>query len=215
MRKPKQVNYRKHKKKNFNYLLEEFKRKKGSKLMNCTVRDKNGRSVIRNINEVTKPLIFADFTYLLPANQSLTDIDGQLEINGNIFLIEAKTHYNSINGGQLVSLFHNAYNAWKSGKIGQLTYRVSTGKTSPKGEPLFDYIVYGSKQFIQYRDGVAIEPHFELNKTNEWLAERLKQFYDACITTHDRDVQINNARLFSSITDIKLYLQNRGKTLGF
>ena len=153
-KKPKRIDNRKHKHKNFNYLLEYNKKKKQHKKGNKrnmikthTIHDANGKSTIRNMEEVFKPLVFADFNYLLEGKQSLTDVDGQLEINGNIFILESKTHYNSINGGQLVSLFHNAYNTWKRGKIGQLTYRISTGRFNEKGEELFDYIIYGTQQF--------------------------------------------------------------------
>lgn len=180
-----------------------------------TVHDANGKSVIRNMEEVFKPLVFADFNYLLEGKQSLTDVDGQLEINGNIFILESKTHYNSINGGQLVSLFHNAYNTWKSGKIGQLTYRISTGRYNEKGEELFDYIIYGTQQFKHYEAGLEITPYYELDKPNSWLARRLRAFQEVCIANHDKETQIKNRNLFGSVNKIKTHLSTRGAKLPF
>lgn len=222
--------YRNHRHKSFNYLLKEFnhKKKKGeskkttkrnekgrNKMKVHTKYDINGKSTIRDLEGVFTPLVFADFNYLLEGKQSLTDVDGQLEINGNIFLLEAKSHYSSINGGQLVSLFHNAYNTWKRGKIGQLTYRVDTGKRTDKGEELFDFVIYGSAQFKQYEAGLKVIPHYELDKTNDWLARRLHAFQMKCIENHDRDVQIRNRNLFGSVDGIKRHLQTRGAKLPF
>ena len=220
MKKPKRINPRKHHFKDFSYLLKGNKKSKhqskgGHPLKTHTVRDSNGKSIIRNMNEVFKPLIFSDFNYMLSGTHSLTDIDGQLEINGNIFIIESKSRYSSINGGQLVSLFHNAYNTWRSGKIGQLTYRVSTGKSDSKGNELFDFIIFGTKQFEEYDSGVRVTPTYELDKTNKWLAERLYAFQDACFKTHDKDTQIKNCNLFGSIDIIKRHLQTRGKFIPF
>lgn len=221
MKKPKFIDPRKYTHKDFSYLIADSKKKpkhkkKGSnKMKSHTVRDANGKSVIRNMDEVFKPLVFADFNYLLSGNQSLTDIDGQLEINGNIFIIESKSHYSSINGGQLVSLFHNAYNTWRSGKVGQVTYRVSTGRYNEAGEELFDFVVYGSKQFEDYDAGVSVVPTYELDKTNKWLAERLQAFQEVCFKTHDKDVQIKNCKLFGSIDIIKRHLQTRGEAMPF
>lgn len=215
MRKPKRKDNRKHRIKNFNYLIKKPKKNKKAKANNGgkktmkvhTVHDANGKSVIRNINEVFKPLIFADFNYLLEGKQSLTDLDGQLEINGNIFLIESKTHYSSINGGQLVSLFHTAYNTWKNNKIGQLTYRVETNKKDAQGQQLFDYVIFGSNQFQQYEKGEEVVPYYELGKPNSWLANRLRAFQEACYFTHDRTVQLNNRNLFGAVDKIKRHLQ--------
>ena len=190
--------------------------KKGSNKMKVHTRyGINGKSTIRDLEGVFTPLVFADFNYLLEGKQSLTDVDGQLEINGNIFLLEAKSHYSSINGGQLVSLFHNAYNTWKRGKIGQLTYRVDTGKRTDKGEELFDFVIYGSAQFKQYEAGLKVIPHYELDKTNDWLARRLHAFQMKCIENHDRDVQLRNRNLFGSVDGIKRHLQTRGAKLPF
>ena len=180
-----------------------------------TVHDANGKSVIRNMDEVFKPLVFADFNYLLEGKQSLTDIDGQLEINGNIFIVESKTHYSSINGGQLVSLFHNAYNTWRSGKIGQLTYRISTGRKNAEGEELFDFVIYGTQQFKHYEAGLDVTPHYELDKTNQWLAKRLRAFQEVCTRNHDKEVQIKNRNLFGSINRIKNHLETRGTRIPF
>lgn len=222
-KKPKRIDNRKHKHKNFDYLIKKPKKKKkqtkkGSKKnmqLSHTVYDATGKSMVRNLNEVLKPLIFADFNYLLEGKQSLTDIDGLLEINGNIFILESKTRYSSINGGQLVSLFHNAYNTWKRGKIGQLTYRISTGRFNEKGEELFDYIIYGTQQFKHYDAGLEVTPHYELDKTNDWLARRLRAFQDVCVRNHDKDIQIKNRLLFGSINGIKNHLQTRGATMPF
>ena len=221
-KKPKRIDNRKHKHKNFNYLLEYNKKKKQHKKGNKrnmikthTIHDANGKSTIRNMEKVFKPLVFADFNYLLEGKQSLTDVDGQLEINGNIFILESKTHYNSINGGQLVSLFHNAYNTWKRGKIGQLTYRISTGRFNEKGEELFDYIIYGTQQFKHYDAGLEVTPHYELDKTNDWLARRLRAFQDVCVRNHDKDIQIKNRNLFGSVNKIKNHLSTRGATMPF
>lgn len=226
MQKPKRNDSRKHKHKNFNYLIRKPKKVKpihknnkhngGFKMYQThTIHDTNGKSVIRNMDEVFKPLVFADFNYLLEGKQSLTDVDGQLEINGNIFIVESKTHYSSINGGQLVSLFHNAYNTWRSGKIGQVTYRIATGRKNGNGEDLFDFIIYGSQQFKHYEAGLDIVPHYELDKTNLWLAKRLRAFQEVCIRSHDKDVQIKNRNLFGSINKIQKHLQTRGATIPF
>lgn len=217
MRKPKCKNMnRNYRHKNFNYLIKKNKKKKkGLKIMNHTIHDTNGKSVIRNYDEVFKPLIFAEFNYLLEGKQSLTDIDGQLEINGNIFIVEAKTHYTSINGGQLVSLFHNVYNTWKRGKIGQLTYRVSTGKYNDKGEELFDYVIFGTQQFKHYDAGLEVIPHYELDRTNDWLAKRVRKFQDVCNENHDKEIQIKNRQLFGAVSRIQNHLQTRGAGLGF
>ena len=219
MRKPKRKDSRKHRYKNFNYLIKKprkaskgskIKKKGTNRMKTHTVHDANGKSVIRNMDEVFKPLVFADFNYLLEGKQSLTDIDGQLEINGNIFIIESKTHYSSINGGQLVSLFHNAYNTWRSGKIGQLTYRVSTGTKNTDGEGLFDYVIFGTQQFKHYEAGLEVVPTYVLGKTNTWLAERLRAFQEACLQSHDRTTQINNRNLFGAVDKIKRHLQKKG-----
>lgn len=215
MRKPKHKDSRKHKFKNFNYLIKKPKKaKKNNKgehkrMKVHTVHDANGKSVIRNMGEVFKPLVFADFNYLLTGKQSLTDIDGQLEINGNIFIIESKTHYSSINGGQLVSLFHNAYNTWRSGKIGQVTFRVSTGRKDEYGEELFDFVIYGTRQFKQYLAGEQVKPYIVLDKPNDWLANRLKSFQEVCLENHDKEVQLNNRNLFGSVDKIKRDLMLR------
>lgn len=225
MKKPKRKDSRNHRHKNFSYLIKKKKPNKkidkdtkgNKKKMNRshTVHDINGKSIIRNMDEVFRPLVFADFNYLLTGKQSLTDIDGQLEINGNIFIVESKTHYSSINGGQLVSLFHNAYNTWRSGKIGQLTYRIATGKRNELGEELFDYVIYGTQQFKHYEAGLEVTPHYELDRTNEWLAKRLKAFQEVCTRNHDKEIQIKNRNLFGSIGRIHRHLHTRGADVPF
>lgn len=222
-RKPKRQDSRRHKFKNFNYLIKKTNKnnnrrksnKMGHKITSHTVHDMNGKSTIRNLHKVTEPLIFSEINYLLSGNQSLTDVDGQLEINGNLFIIESKTHYNSINGGQLVSLFHTVYNTWKCGKIGQLVYIIDSGKTTEYGIKLYDYVVFGSTQFKQYEDGMEITPFIEIEKPKSWLAFRLRAFQTMCISNHDRTVQINNRHLFGAVDKIKKKLIDREGQLPF
>lgn len=209
MKKPKRIDNRKHRHKNFNYLLKKpkYKKKKGGQRMNHTRHDSNGKSTIRNEAEVFKPMVFKDFNYLLDGSQSLTDVDGQFEYNGNLFIIEGKSHYSSINSGQLISLFHTAYNTFKRGKIGQLTYRIDTGKKDEAGQDVFDYVVYGTEQFRQYEEGLEVVPFYELSKDNDWLARRLRSFQEACNFTWDSKLYLSNTLLRRSVNKVKKDLQ--------
>lgn len=168
-----------------------------------TKRNSKNKSVIRNASTVFKPFVFEDINYLLEGKHSLTDVDGQLEYNGNLFIIEDKTHYNSINGGQLISLFQSVYTTWKSGKIGQLVYRVSTGRFNGNKEPLFDYVVFGSVQFQQYEAGKGITPFIVKSQSNHWLAKRLRTFQEACNLTWDSHTNIRNNQLFNVVDLVK------------
>lgn len=180
-----------------------------------TIHGMNGKSVIRNPHKVFEPLIFSEINYLLSGNQSLTDVDGQLEINGNLFIIESKSHYNSVNGGQLVSLFHSVYNTWRCGKIGQLVYIIENSKTTKYGNKLYDYVIFGSTQFKQYEEGVEVVPFIEIDMPKSWLANRLRAFQEACTMTHDKTVQINNRHLFGAVDKIKRNLRDREGQLPF
>ena len=168
-----------------------------------TKRNSKNKSVIRNASTVFKPFVFEDINYLLEGKHSLTDVDGQLEYNGNLFIIEDKTHYNSINGGQLISLFQSVYTTWKSGKIGQLVYRVSTERFNGNKEPLYDFVVFGSVQFQQYEAGKGITPFIVKSQSNHWLAKRLRTFQEACHLTWDSHTNIRNNQLFNVVDLVK------------
>lgn len=203
MIKPKRIDARKHKKKNFNYLLKynPSKAKPQSKpqgKQELTVRNAQGKSVIRSMEGITKPLIFADINYLLSDKQSLTDIDGVFEYNGNVFIIEEKTHYNSVNGGQLISLFNIAYNTYKAGKLAQVVYRI---KAEEEGK--FHYEVFGSPQFKQFEEGKAIKPDLIANEGNEFLAKRLRDFQDASNGRWDIDRSVKRGLLFKTVEFMK------------
>jgi hypothetical protein len=198
MNKPKRIDARKHRKKNFNYLLKYNPATKPEPHKELTVRDKNGKSVIRNMEGITKPLIFADINYLLSDKQSLTDVDGVFEYNGNVFIVEEKTHYSSVNGGQLISLFNIAYNTYKSGKLAQLVYRISTGE-----EGRYHYEVFGSPQFKQFEDGKEITPDLVANEDNEFLAKRLRDFQDTCNGRWDKDRSVKRGLLFKAVAFMK------------
>lgn len=170
---------------------------------NLTIRNKKDKSVIRNKETAFNPMVFEEINYLLDGKYSLTDIDGQLEYNGNIFIIESKTHLNSINGGQLISLFQSAYNTWKRGKIGQLVYRIETGRTNGEKEPLYDFVIFGSVQFQEYEAGKGITPFILKSQPNHWLAKRLKTFQEACNLTYERDIAVKNVQLFNLVNKIK------------
>lgn len=192
MIKPKRIDARKHKRKSFNYLLKN----NPSKVVDLTVRNSKGKSTIRNAKEVFKPLIFEDFNYLLSDKQSLTDIDGVFEYNGNVFIIEDKTHYNSVNGGQLISLFNIAYNTYKAGKLAQVVYKIGTNG-------VYDYEVFGSPQFKAFEEGKDVKPDLVAGEGVDFLARRLRDFQDACNGRWDRERSVKRSLLFKAVDFMK------------
>lgn len=192
MIKPKRIDARKHKRKNFNHLLKN----NPPKVVDLTVRNSKGKSTIRNMKEVVKPLIFEEINYLLSDKQSLTDIDGVFEYNGNVFIIEDKTHYNSVNGGQLISLFNIAYNTYKAGKLAQVVYKIGTNG-------VYDYEVFGSPQFKAFEEGKDVKPDLVAGEGNDFLARRLRDFQDACNGRWDKERSVKRSLLFRAVDFMK------------
>lgn len=187
---------------------------KRDKIVNNVSQYRNGKSVIRNKKEVFSPLIFEEINYKLSASQSLTDVDGQFEYNRNVFIIESKTHFNSINAGQLLSLLNTAYNTYKSGKIAQVVYRVEMRDEAgnilvdKNCKKIFSYIVFGSKQFKQLENNEEIVPYYIFNKTNDWLADRLAKFEEECNKNWDAETKVRNSRVFSLPNKLKQEMLN-------
>lgn len=198
MIKPKRIDARKHKRKNFNHLLKHNPPKTRGERRDLIVRNEGGKSVLRNKGSIGCSLIFEDINYLLSDKQSLTDVDGVFEYNGNVFIIEDKTHYNSVNGGQLISLFNIAYNTYKAGKLAQVVYKINA---NVKG--LYHYEVFGSPQFKAFEEGKEVKPDLIAFEEIDFLAKRLRDFQDACNGRWDKGRSVKRGLLFKAVDFMK------------
>lgn len=199
-----------NKKYNTTYARDNFK---GINIANEVVDNvsnyRNGKSVIRNKKDVFNPLVFEDFNYLMSKGFSLTDIDGIFEVNRNIFIVESKTHFNSINAGQLILLLNNAYNTYLTGKLAQVVIRIDMRDDNAnqlydaQGQPIFTYIIFGSKQFEQMKNFEEPTPDIIENKTNHWLARRMQQFEKVCAERQEYETNRRNSKLFGLPNKLK------------
>lgn len=179
---------------------------------------RNGKSYIRNMEGVFSPLIFEEINYKLEGKQNLTDVDGQFEFNRNLFIIESKQSINSINSGQLISLFLSCLNTYECGKLAQLVFRIDF--TDDEGKPVYKddkkvylFVIFGSTQFKQYLNNTEVVPDYKTG-TNKWLANRLERFQMLAKENWDNEVVNKNKNLFNLTSKMKnslFSLQERNK----